>query len=67
MKRIVPIYVRLTSLLIAVGITTLMISIHAADLTTLGAPDAAAASTAAVATASATGSYRITVADSRLN
>lgn len=67
MKRIVPIYVRLASLLIAVGITTLMVGIHAADLTTLGAPDTAAASTTAATTASAGGSYRITVANSRGN
>ena len=65
MKRIVPTHVRLASLLIAVGITTLMIGIHAADLTTLGAPDTGAASSTAAPTASTGGSYRITVADSR--
>jgi hypothetical protein len=62
MKRIVPIYVRLASLLISIGITTLLIGIHAADLTTLGAPDTAAAAHVAATTSSAGSRYPTTVA-----
>jgi hypothetical protein len=65
MKRIVPIYVRLVSLLIADGITTLLIGIHAVDLTTLGAPDTTVTSSGGSATASASDNYPITIADSR--
>jgi len=67
MKRIVPIYVRLASFLISIGITTLLIGVHAADLTTLGAPDAAATSTRVAATAAAGSRYSVTVAYSRVH
>lgn len=55
MKRIVPLHVRMISAVVAAGITTLLIWVHGADLTTLGAPDTAATSTAVVATASVSG------------
>ena len=42
MKSIVPFSVRVISLLTATGITVLIVGIHAADLTTLGAPTTAA-------------------------
>jgi hypothetical protein len=66
MKNLVPLYARVVSLLISVGITTLLIGIHAVDLTTLGAPDTVATSAPAAATASASSRYSITVADSRM-
>ena len=53
MKSIVPYSVRVISLLTAAGITVLIVGIHAADLTTLGAP-ATAASAAPTAVAAAT-------------
>jgi hypothetical protein len=49
MKRFVPVYVRVLSLLTAAGITTSILFLHAADLSTLGAPAAAAAGAAVVA------------------
>ncbi len=49
MKRFVPFYVRVLSLLVAAGITTSVVFLHAADLTTLGAPATAAAGAAVVA------------------
>jgi hypothetical protein len=53
--------------LISVGITTLLIGMHAADLTTLGAPDAAATSTRAAATSASGSRYSVTVAYSRVH
>lgn len=53
MKSIVPFSVRVISLLTAAGITVLIVGIHAADLTTLGAP-ATAASEARTAVAATT-------------
>jgi len=67
MKRSVPLYVRLVSVLIAAGITAVLIGIHAADLATLGAHDVATASTANAITASAGGSHAMTIADSGVN
>lgn len=67
MKRSVPLYVRLVSVLISAGITSLLIGIHAADLTTLGAHDVVATSTANATTASAGRSRAMTIADSGVN
>ena len=49
MKRFVPLYVRVLSLLIAAGITTSIVFLHATDLTMLGARAAAPAGAAVVA------------------
>jgi len=66
MNRLTPLVVRVLSLVAATGITTLIISVHAADIATLGARDIVASRAPPIVHMDRTGAQpaaRVTLAD----